>query len=207
MNPPQTLPTNGAVPGVRHGHRAGQGIRVLLVDDHPAVRVGLRELIAAEPDLTPVAAAASAREGLAQATALAPKVAIVDHHLPDHNGLTLTQRLKTLPDPPGVLVYSAYADPAMVIGAIVAGADGIAAKTAHGDEICDAVRAIAAGHSVLPAVSAAALSAIAARLDPADTPILGMLVHRTPPKEIAEVLAIGEDWLDARRWAILQQLR
>jgi DNA-binding NarL/FixJ family response regulator len=95
----------------------------------------------------------------------------------------------------------------MVIGAIVAGADGVVAKTAHGDQICDAVRAIADGQQALPPVSLTAQTRIAARLDPGDTPILGMLLHGVPPCEIAEVLAISEDWLDARRWAMLQQLR
>jgi DNA-binding NarL/FixJ family response regulator len=194
------------MPGARR-HGNNQALDVLVVDDHPAVRVGLRQLIAAEPGLTPVAAVATAREGLAQAIALSPRVAIVDHRLPDHDGLTLTRRLKTLPEPPGVLVYSAYADPRMVIGAIVAGADGVAAKTARSDQICDAVRAIADGQPALPPVSLATLSRIATRLDPGDTPILAMLVHGTPPSEIAEVLAISEEWLDARRWAILQLLR
>jgi DNA-binding NarL/FixJ family response regulator len=194
------------MPGARR-HTNNQALRVLVVDDHPAVRVGLRQLIAAEPGLTLVAAVATAREGLAQAIALSPRVAIVDHRLPDHDGLTLTRRLKTLPEPPGVLVYSAYADPMMVIGAIVAGADGVAAKTARSDQICDAVRAIADGQPALPPVSLTALRRIAVRLDAGDTPILGMLVHGTPPGEIAEVLAISEDWLDARRWAILQHLR
>jgi DNA-binding NarL/FixJ family response regulator len=206
VNPQQTLPTNGVLPGARR-HGTNQALRVLVVDDHPAVRAGLSELIAAEPGLTPVAAVATAGEGLAQAIALAPGVAIVDHRLPDHDGLTLTRRLKTLPEPPGVLVYSAYADPTMVIGAIVAGADGVVAKTARGHQICDAVRAIADGQPALPPVSPTALSRIATRLDPSDTPILAMLVHGTPPSEIAEVLAISEDWLDARRWAILQHLR
>jgi DNA-binding NarL/FixJ family response regulator len=204
--PTNMRPTNGATPEARSGHENDQALRVLVVDDHPAVRVGLRELIAAEPDLTPVAAVATASEGFAQAIALAPGIAIVDHRLPDDDGLTLTRRLKSLPDPPGVLVYSAYADPTLVIGAIVAGADGIVGKTARGDQICDAVRAIAAGDSALPEVSPAALRAIAGRLDPADTAILGMLVHRASPREVAEVLAISDDWLDARRWAILQQL-
>ena len=206
MNPRQTLPTNGALPGARR-HGTNQALRVLVVDDHPAVRAGLRELIAAEPGLTPVAAVATAGEGLVQAIALAPGVAIVDHRLPDQDGLTLTRRLKALPKPPGVLVYSAYADPTMVIGAIVAGADGVAAKSARSDQIFHAVRAIADGQPALPPVSPTALSRIATRLDPSDTPILGMLVHGTPPSEIAEVLAISEDWLDARRWAILQHLR
>jgi DNA-binding NarL/FixJ family response regulator len=207
VNPQQTLTTTGALPGARRREDADEALRVLVVDDHPAVRAGLRGLIAAEPDLTMVAAAATAREGLAEAAALAPRVAIVDHRLPDHDGLTLTRRLKALPEPPGVLVYSAYADPTMVIRAIVAGADGVVAKTAHGDRICEAVRSIADGHAALPPVSPTALSRIARRLDPGDTPILGMLVHGTSPSEIAEVLAIGADWLEARRWAILQQLR
>ena len=73
------------MPGARRPPDTDQALRVLIVDDHPAVRAGLRELIAAEPDLTIIAAVATAREGLAEAASLEPDVAIVDHRLPDHS--------------------------------------------------------------------------------------------------------------------------
>jgi DNA-binding NarL/FixJ family response regulator len=204
MNPQQILPARAAAQHSQSEHRA---IRVLLVDDHPAVRAGLRGVIAAEPDLIPAAAAATARDGLAQAQTLAPDVVVVDYYLPDHDGLSLTRRLKALPEPPGVLVYSAYADPPMTIGAIVAGADGIASKSSSGDELCHAIRTIADGRTAIPTLTPAALNAMASRLDPADLPILAMLIHGTPAAEIADVLGITEQWLHTRRWAILKRLR
>lgn len=182
-------------------------IRVLLVDDHPAVRDRLTGVIAADPRLSPVASAATARDALMHARHLHPDVVVVDYYLPDQDGLALAHRLKTFEPPPAVLVYSAFADPAMAIGAIVAGADGVASKGTASDELRHVIRRIADGGRWMPEITPAALRRMAARLDPEDAPILGMLVHGTPPMEIAEVLGIGEEWLDARRWAMLQQLR
>jgi tellurite resistance protein TerC len=204
MNPQQTLPPLAAADDSQSERRR---TRVLLVDDHPAVRAGLRAVIAASPDLTPAAAAATARDALAQAKALAPDVVVVDYYLPDNDGLSLTRQLKALPQPPRVLVYSAYADPPMTIGAIVAGADGIAGKSSNGDELCLAIRTLANGRTAIPPVPPSALKAIASRLDPDDTPILAMLVHGIPAAEIADVLGITEQWLHTRRWAILKHLR
>jgi DNA-binding NarL/FixJ family response regulator len=95
----------------------------------------------------------------------------------------------------------------MTIGAIVAGADGIASKTSNGDELCHAIRTIADGRSAMPTVPSNAIQAMASRLDPNDTPILAMLIHGTPATEIADVLGITEQWLHTRRWAMLRRLR
>jgi DNA-binding NarL/FixJ family response regulator len=182
-------------------------IRVLLVDDHPAVRDGLKSVIAADPELSPIATAATARDALAQAERLEPDAVVVDYYLPDQDGLSLAHQLKALEHPPAVLLYSAYADPAMAIGAIVAGADGIASKGSHSDELRNAIGWIANGAHWMPEIPLSALSRMAARLEPQDAPILGMLLHSTPATEIAEVLALTDEQLDARRWAMLEHLR
>jgi two-component system, NarL family, response regulator DevR len=73
--------------------------RVLVVDDHSAVRSGIAALLAGEPDLEPVGEACGAKEGLALARQTRPQVAIVDFQLGDRDGLTLCRQLKDLPSP------------------------------------------------------------------------------------------------------------
>jgi DNA-binding NarL/FixJ family response regulator len=184
----------------------GQPARVMIVDDHPAVRAGVAGVLAAEADIAPVAMVATARDALAEAKRRSLQAAVVDYHLPDRDGLSLTLQLKALPDPPAVLIYSAFADARVTLGAIVAGADGVANKESRADELCAAVRAIANGSSSLPPVAPEMMSALASELEVEDLPILGMLINRIAPAELAEVLGISAEWLELRRWAILQRV-
>jgi DNA-binding NarL/FixJ family response regulator len=181
-------------------------LRVLVADDHAAVRAGVQAVLAREPDLQPVGGAATAEQALAKARDRRPDVAVVDHRLEAGDGLTLTRQLKALPDPPAVLLYSANADAALTVAAVVAGADGIVGKGADAEELCDAIRFVASGRVVRPPILPTTLRSTAELLDPADVPILGMLVHRTPPAEIARVLGISEQRLDGRRWAMLRRI-
>lgn len=116
--------TNSLQPGVScrgvDRHALDLPVRVLIVDDHPAVRAGVAGVLAAEADLNPAATVATARDAAAEARQLSPRVAIVDYHLPDRDGLSLTIELKRLPHPPGVLIYSGFADARLAVGAIVA---------------------------------------------------------------------------------------
>src|SRR5918999_948512 len=100
------------------GPRGKAMIRVLVVDDHPAVRAGLVAMLRSEPGLVPVGAVGSAelaRDGT--------DVLLVDYDLPDSDGLTLCWDAKCREDPPAVLVYSAFARPRLTIAATLAGAD------------------------------------------------------------------------------------
>jgi two-component system response regulator DevR len=180
---------------------------VLVVDDHPAVRMGVKALLDDEPEVAAVDTAATSKEALAVAERMSPDVAIVDFHLPDRDGLTLTRQLKTTPDPPRVLIYSAYADQRLELAALVAGADGILSKAVLGAELCDRVKALAHSPSGSFSVSAATLAAASHQIDIDDRPILGLLAAGTPPDEIASVLSVSEEWLEARRWAMLECLR
>jgi DNA-binding NarL/FixJ family response regulator len=204
------MATSSSRPGVTservHGDSPERPVRVLIVDDHPAVRAGVAGVLAAEPDVDPVAAVATAGDAVAEARRLTPAVAIVDYHLPGRDGLSLTIELKRLPHPPGVLIYSAFADARLTVGAIVAGADGIVEKGSTGEELCAAVRRIARGLRPTAEVPSEMISAIAAQLRPEDLPILGMLMNGVAPAEVAETLDITEQWLVIRRWAIVMRV-
>lgn len=182
-----------------------QRIRVLIADDHAAVRVGVRRLLEEQSDMRVIAAETSA-VGAVTATAAAAQVAVIDYHLGDRNGLWVTRRLRQLDSPPRVLIYSAFSDEALALTAIVAGADGLLSKSAIGGELCAAIRRLAAGQRYLPAVSPAVTRAMSARLSPGQQPIFGMLVHGISPELLTARLGIALSELEAERAAILAVL-
>jgi DNA-binding NarL/FixJ family response regulator len=184
-------------------------IRVLVVDDHAAVRQGIRAMLADEPGMLCSGAVASAGEVHEHwlATERPPAdVVLVDRHLRDEDGLSLCLWLRTRTPAPAVVIYSAFADDALALPAVVAGASGLVAKSSDPAELCRVVRAAAAGERLLPSVVAPVAAVQAARLGSGDLPILGMLRHGVPPDEIAATLRIEETALVARRWAMLEAL-
>lgn len=191
---------------VDDGQALGGAIRVLVVDDHAAVRMGLGGLLEDHLDVELVATAASAREALADAARVAPDVAVVDYHLDDSDGLTLCRALKRLPRPPRVLVYSAYADGALAAAAVVAGADGVVSKGTLGEEVVRTIRVLAHGRRAIPPIPRAVQRSLRARLEPTDQAILGMLLQGIAPSEIADVLSISPSRLESRRAAMLRTL-
>ncbi len=186
---------------------AAHQIRVLVVDDHPAVRAALAGVLTDAPDLTPVAVAADAADGLRQVRRRWPDVVILDYYLPGEDGLSLVAELTKLHPRPRVLLYSAFSGPAMGVAARLAGADGALPKDAPADELCRAVRAVATGEQTMPALPAPAMLMLAAHLDTDDTRLCAMLLDGASPQETAMTLGLSEAWIDARRWAILRRLR
>ncbi|HEX6457713.1 MAG TPA: response regulator transcription factor [Thermoleophilaceae bacterium] len=186
------------------GAALGGAIRVLVVDDHTAVRIGLGGLLEDRSDMEVVATAASAREALADARRVAPDVAVVDFHLGDGDGLTLCRAMKRLPRPPRVLVYSAYADGPLTAAAVVAGADAVVSKGTLGEEVVRTIRVLAHGRRAFPPIPRAVQRSLRARLEPTDQSILGMLLQGITPSEIATVLRISPSRLESRRAAIMR---
>lgn len=183
-------------------------IRVLLVDDHPALRAGLFTVLRAEPGLVPQAAVASPSEALSELErGPQPDLVLLDYHLQEGDGLTLCHRLKTRDNPPRALVYSAYADARLTIPAMVAGADGVANKAVPAEELFEAIRVISKGGVLLPPVSRELLETAAARIEADDLPILGMVMDHTDRDEIAQVLQITREQLDRRVERMLEALR
>src|SRR4051812_50215955 len=87
---------------------AARAVRVLVVDDHAAVREGVRAMLGSEPDLDPVAVAATAGDAAELATVERPDVILVDYHLPDEDGLSLCLHLKSRPPAPAPPAYPAF---------------------------------------------------------------------------------------------------
>jgi DNA-binding NarL/FixJ family response regulator len=174
---------------------------IVLVDDHPAVRAGLRGLVEDEDGLRVVATAATAREGFEAIADTRPALALVDLHLPDDDGLSLCLRTRTLPAPPRVIIYSAFADAGLAVRALIAGAEGVLPKATPPRELLDALR-----DGATTALDARALRAVGERLDPGDLPILGMLAHGVPAREVEITLGLEPVSLEARRWAMLARL-
>jgi DNA-binding NarL/FixJ family response regulator len=198
-------PTHNAV-----GHKftavLTEPLRLLVVDDHAAVRAGVRDLLSDEADFDVVAAVASAEEALSVAARERIDLAIVDYQLGGRSGLWLSRKLKRLPGRPRVVIYSAYADDLLSAAAVVAEADGVVSKSGLGSELCDAVRAVAAGGHRLRPVPSWLSEALRHRLDHEEQAIFGMLLAGLAPGDIAQTLGLSVDALDARQWAMLRSL-
>jgi DNA-binding NarL/FixJ family response regulator len=182
-------------------------IRVALVDDHYAVRLGLEAALNAQPDMVSVGAAACAAELPPLLYRTAPDVLIVDYRLPDDDGLTVCLQLEAAVNAPAVLVHSAFADDWLTVPALVAGANGILNKGVTGRELAEAIRLVAAGEPALPPVSPEVLVASGEAVGAEDQPILGMLMHGVPTAEICSVLGVDAATLRARRARMLTALR
>jgi DNA-binding NarL/FixJ family response regulator len=182
-------------------------IRVCVVDDHPALRTGLWTVIRSEPGMEFEGSASGPDEALDLVGLVRPDVVLVDYQLPKGDGLLLCQQLKALPDPPKVLIYSAYSDSALAIPAVLAGADGMASKAAPADELLDTIRQVARGRTALPPISPTLVGASAAKLDPDDVPIFSMMMDSTPLSKVAEVMGVDEAELGVRLRRMLGKLR
>jgi len=122
---------------------------VLLVDDHPVVREGLRGMIDAEHDLTVVGEAGSGAEAIAMAESLRPDVILMDLRMPDVDGVTATERILAALPRTRIVVVTTYESDTDILRAVEAGAAGYLLKDATRAELANAVRDAARGKTVL----------------------------------------------------------
>ena len=162
---------------------AGPPIRLLIADDHPVVRDGLSGMFAADPGFTVLGEAADGAEAVRLAQALRPDVILMDLRMPGMDGVTAITELARRAVTARVLVLTTYDTDSYVLPAIEAGATGYLLKDAPRAELLRAVRAAAAGESVLsPSVSARLISRVRA-------PGAGPLSRRE--LEVLELVAAG----------------
>jgi len=200
---PHAEQRNGRSSGAADGRKR---IRVVLADDHPAVRVGMRRLIDDQPDMLVVLEARGAEEALGERER-SEDVVVLDYHLGgSRDGLWITRQLKRRPGPPRVLIYSAFADSPLAVAALVAGADGLLSKTSLGDELCHAIRELFRGRRYLPAVPEALAQALSMQLPPDDRASFWMLLADVEPDEIAKRLRLTPRQLDDQRERMLLAL-
>lgn len=203
-------PAIGVAPPVSQQGEARSGplvpTRLLVVDDHPAVRTGLRELLADVADFEVVDALATAEAAIGVAERERIDVAVVDYQLGGRNGLWLSRKLKRLAQPPAVVIYSAYTDGVLAAAAVAAEADAIVSKGKLGIELCDAIRSVASGHRDLPSVPQRLADILRRRLDHEQQAIFGMLLAGIRPPEIAATLGLSSAGLESRLWGMLRRL-
>jgi DNA-binding NarL/FixJ family response regulator len=178
----------------------------MVVDDHPAVRWGLVQLLEEQPGLSVNAVCIDADGAVAQAHAAPIDVAIVDYQLGGHNGLWVCRRLKRLPQPPGVIIFSAFANDHLAACCVVAEADAVLNKGVLGAELCDAVRSVARGRRLLPRVSPPLADMLRRRLDEREQMLFGMLLVGIPRVEIGRTLGMSARELGSRVDAMLRRL-
>lgn len=134
-------------------------IRVLLVDDDPLVRAGLRMILSSADDLDVVGEAADGADAVDAVRADRPDVVLMDIRMPVMDGIAATTALRRLPSPPHVIVLTTFQADDHVMDALRAGADGFLLKDTAPAEIIQAVRLVAAGEAMLsPSVTRTLLS-------------------------------------------------
>ena len=167
-------------------------IRVLLADDHPVVREGLRGMLAAEPDIEVVGEAASGPEAVALAARLHPDVVLMDLRMPGGDGVEATRRLRGTT----VVVLTTYDSDADILRAVEAGAAGYLLKDTPRAALAGSVRAAARGETVLtPAVAGRLLGRMRAepeQLSARETEVLALVARGLTNTEIGRKLYISE---------------
>lgn len=163
-------------------------LRVVIIDDHPVFRAGLRAILEAEPSLELVAEAAAGHAGVRSIADTRPDVAIVDLHLPDLSGIEVT-RLVTAAGDTAVLVLTMLDDDDSVFAALRSGAAGYLMKGADADDIVRAVHSVAAGEAVFGPGIARRVLGFFAGVDRAAPEAFPQLTDRE--REVLDLIAAG----------------
>ncbi|HEX5200438.1 MAG TPA: response regulator transcription factor [Actinoplanes sp.] len=172
-------------------------IRLILVDDHPVVRHGLRGMLDAEPDLSVVGEAGSGEAGVSLAAAERPDIVLMDLRMPDGDGVSATERILATVPGVKVMVLTTYESDRDILRAIEAGACGYLLKDASPAELADAVRAAHRGETVLaPSVASTLVRQVRQPAPPAlssrETEVLRLVASGLTNADIGKQLFISE---------------
>ena len=194
------------------------GIRIVLADDHPVVRAGVRNLLEAEPDMQVVGEVHEALRIDSEVDRLQPDVLVLDLHMPDLHGLEVARRVTKRTPRTRIVVLSMHANEAYVVQALRNGALGYVLKGAPPQSLIDGVRAVAAGQRYLsPPLAAEVVDAYPARaggapLDEYDTltgrerEVLHLVAQGNSSTEIAAKLFISPRTVETHRANIMRKL-
>lgn len=192
-------------------------IRVLLVDDHPIVRQGVRSVLSCHPDIAVVSEADSATALFAALATDRPDVVLLDVRLPGLNGVEIAQRLKQEWPQVKVIMLTTYEDEEYLFGALRAGAEGYLLKSASPEVLASAIRQVAAGERLLsPALVgkvmrefgelAKAQAQAASGLSPQEIEVLRLIASGATNREIADRLYWSEATVKRKIQDILEKL-
>jgi NarL family two-component system response regulator LiaR len=191
-------------------------IRVLIADDQPVVRQGLRTFLELHDDIEVVGEAEDGERALEAIAALAPDVVLMDLVMPRLDGVAAIERLRALASPARVIVLTSFLDEDKVLPAVRAGAAGYLLKDVEPAELVRAIRTVEGGDALLhPAVAARVLRELAADgdrarrhelLTPREREVLALLARGRANKAIAFELGVAEKTVKTHVGNILGKL-
>jgi two-component system NarL family response regulator len=181
---------------------------VLLVDDHPVVRMGLAAMIDGEPDMEVVAEAQSGEEALTLYAQHRPDVTLMDLHLPGMSGADAIAAIRRDHPDAKVMILTTYDREEDVFRAVAAGARGYLLKGTFRDGVLEAIKAIDAGQRVIPPDVAALLAERLSgpALTDRELEVLTLLARGLTNRQIGEALAVAEDTVKNRLKRIFAKL-
>lgn len=192
-------------------------VKIMLVDDHEVVRMGLRTLLDRRAGFTVVAEAGSVAEAVAGARQTQPDVIVMDVRLPDGTGVEACREIRSERPDTKVIMLTSYADDEAVYGSIMAGASGYLLKQTRGQNLAEAIERVAAGESLLdPGITDKVLARMRllaagetdelATLSPQERRILGLIAEGKTNKEIAEEVFLSDKTVKNYVSSILSKL-
>lgn len=186
-------------------------VKILIADDHPVVRMGIRGMISGEPDFEVVGEAENGKQAVELTATLRPDVVLMDLRMPEMDGVSATEKIKK--DHPGIhiLVLTTYESDADILRAIETGATGYLLKDTPREDLFAAIRTAAKGESPLaPAVAARLMQRMRSpeeeALSAREIEVLGLVAQGTSNKKIAKELWIGETTVKSHLLHIYEKL-
>jgi two-component system NarL family response regulator len=183
---------------VRTGHPSSavgdHPIKVLIVDDHPVVRIGLRTMLESEESIVVVGMAESAKEAITEVELLRPEVVLMDLRMPEIDGVQAIAELRRIQPDLRILVLTNYEADEDILGSLQAGAMGYLLKSTPQGEIIRAVEMVHNGQRCIPSDIARRLSYTVGRveLSQRELEVLALVARGRSNKEIAQTLFISD---------------
>lgn len=187
-----------------------QPIRILVADDHPMIRDGLRAVLGTQDELEIVGEAATGDEAVRLCAALRPDLLLLDLEMPGPGGPEVISRVLETSPSTRVIVFTAFDRDEQIVGAVRAGAEGYLLKGAPREEIFRAVRVVHAGGSMIePMVASRLIRGLRDdpdALTPRETEVLGLMSQGRSNRAIARALFISERTVKFHIGSILSKL-
>jgi DNA-binding NarL/FixJ family response regulator len=191
-------------------------MKILIADDHPVVRQGLRQMLAAETDLTVVGEAKNGNEVVELSRRIAWDVAVLDYNMPGRSGLELVKDLRHRFPGRAVLILSMYPEDRYAVRALKAGAAGYVTKDSAPEELVNAIRKVAKGGKyVSPALAERLASALESdsgkllheTLSDREYQVMWMIASGKTVRQIADSLCLSPNTVSTHRTRILRKMQ